>query len=78
MTRQEHERLLATEQRKTEWERDQAKQAEEARLVLEKKLRLVRRALSRMRGFWPDGQFAPPGSAMGEANAALDETKEYQ
>lgn len=76
MTRKEHERALYAERRKTDWHRNQAKQAEEARFAVEQKLRMVRRALSRLVTEF-NLQYISLG-ILDEVNAALDETKEYR
>ena len=79
MNRQEHERLLATEQRKTAWERDQAQQAEEARYAAEKKLLFLRRALVRLYDVYTSDESSyAKAEARVLALKALDETKEYQ
>lgn len=80
MTRKEHERLLDLEKSKTAWERDQAKQAEEARYAVERKLRQVRRALARLvyQGVTANLLCEDiPSGIMEDAHDALDETKEY-
>ena len=80
MTRKEHERLLDLEKSKTAWKCDQAKQTEEARYVLEKKLRRLRRALARLAYQGVTANLLCediPSGIMEDAHDALDETKEY-